>query len=234
MVSETFANREVGARACREVLVACFRSHYPAQAPHQIGVHQTLLVNALGAIILIRYASSMREATDEQLMQRYAKGEAKAFDELYTRHRGPLYRYFIRQVNNPATANDLYQGAWEKIIQGRQKYRPTAPFTAWMYSLAHNHLVDYYRRLRPGDPLGTDDLSDNQPGPVQGVIEGEQNDQLRSGINALPEEQKNTLLLKLETGLKMEDIARVTGVSRETVKSRLRYAVNKLKRSLVE
>jgi RNA polymerase sigma factor (sigma-70 family) len=294
VASETFANREVGARACREVLVACFRSHYPAQAPHQKKLHQTPSVNVLGlfkliqvktwtakklreglgwgggvvggrfywhllagckkinappqtshhlsvtsqillgALTQIRYASSMREATDEQLMQRYAKGEAKAFDELYTRHRGPLYRYFIRQVNNPATANDLYQGAWEKIIQGRQKYRPTAPFTAWMYSLAHNHLVDYYRRLRPGDPLETDDLSDNQPGPVQGVIEGEQNDQLRSGINALPEEQKNTLLLKLETGLKMEDIARVTGVSRETVKSRLRYAVNKLKRSLVE
>ena len=301
VASETFANRDVGGRAYREVLVACFRSHYPAQAPHLKKLHQTPSYNVLGffkliqvktwtakklreglgwtvdfetvanrdvggrayrevlaaclkinglpqashqpsvtsqillgAIIFIRYASFMREATDEQLMQRYAKGEAKAFDELYARHRGPLYRYFIRQVNNPATANDLYQGAWEKIIQARQKYRPTAPFTAWMYSLAHNHLVDYYRRLRPGDPLETDDLSDNQPGPVQGVIKGEQNDQLRSSINALPEEQKNTLLLKLETGLKMEDIARVTGVSRETVKSRLRYAVNKLKRSLVE
>lgn len=251
MASETFANRDVGGSAYRDVLVACFRSHYPPQAPHQKKLLQTLSykVNGpprafhqqrvnpqilLGALILIRYASFMREATDEQLMQRYAKGEAKAFDELYARHRGPLYRYFIRQVNNPATANDLYQGAWEKIIQARQKYRSTAPFTAWMYSIAHNHLIDYYRRLRPGDPLETDELSDSKPGPVQGVIEQEQSDQLRSGISALPQEQKNTLLLKLETGLKMEDIARVTGVSRETVKSRLRYAVNKLKRSLVE
>ena len=66
----------------------------------------------------------MQEMSDEKLMQRYAKGDAKAFDQLYARHRAPLYRYFIRQVGNPATANDLYQGAWEKIIKARGKYRP--------------------------------------------------------------------------------------------------------------
>jgi RNA polymerase sigma-70 factor (ECF subfamily) len=189
---------------------------------------------ALGSFYLIRYASVMREATDEQLMQRYAKGDAKAFDELYGRHRGPLYRYFIRQVSNPSTANDLYQGAWEKIIKARKKYRPSAPFTVWMYTIAHNHLVDFYRRSRPENPLEADELSDPRAGPVQGLIESEHDAILRAGITALPEEQRDALLLKLETGLKMEDIARVTGVSRETVKSRLRYAVQKLKRSLVE
>ncbi len=188
----------------------------------------------LGALPLISYASFMQEKTDEQLMQQYAKGNAKAFDLLYARHRGGLYRYFNRQVNNPATANDLYQGAWEKIIKARGKYRPSSPFTAWMYRIAHNHLVDHYRQSRPADPVETETLSDDRPGPAQDVIDGEQNEQLRAGIIGLPEEQRNTLLLKLETGLKMEEIAKVTGVSRETVKSRLRYAVNKLKRSLVE
>jgi len=188
----------------------------------------------LAALIRISYAHYMREISDEKLMQQYAKGNAKAFDELYARHRAPLYRYFNRQVNNPATANDLYQGAWEKIIKARGKYRPTSPFTAWMYRIAHNHLVDHYRRLRPTDSVETETLSDRQSGPAQDVIDDEQNEQLRAGIINLPEEQRNTLLLKLETGLKMEEIARVTGVSKETVKSRLRYAVNKLKRSLVE
>ncbi len=188
----------------------------------------------LGALPLISYAAFMQEKTDEQLMQQYAKGNAKAFDLLYARHRGALYRYFNRQVNNPATANDLYQGAWEKIIKARGKYRPSSPFTAWMYRIAHNHLVDHYRQSRPTDPVETETLSDDRPGPDQDVIYGEQTDQLRAGIIGLPEEQRNTLLLKLETGLKMEEIAKVTGVSRETVKSRLRYAVNKLKRSLVE
>ena len=188
----------------------------------------------LGAFFQIGYASFMQGMTDEKLMQRYAKGDAKAFDQLYARHRAPLYRYFIRQVNNPATANDLYQGAWEKIIKAREKYRPAAPFKMWMYRIAHNHLVDHYRRMKPEDSVEPDTLSDTQADLSQGVIDGEQSELLRTGISALPIEQRNTLLLQLETGLKIEEIARVTGVGRETVKSRLRYAVNYLKRSLVE
>ena len=188
----------------------------------------------LGAFFQIGYAAFMQGMTDEKLMQRYAKGDAKAFDQLYARHRAPLYRYFIRQVNNPATANDLYQGAWEKIIKAREKYRPAAPFKMWMYRIAHNHLVDHYRRMKPEDSVEPDTLSDTQADLSQGVIDGEQSELLRTGISALPIEQRNTLLLQLETGLKIEEIARVTGVGRETVKSRLRYAVNYLKRSLVE
>ena len=198
---------------------------------------QTIKLNLhyiLGAFFQIGYAAFMQGMTDEKLMQQYAKGDAKAFDQLYARHRAPLYRYFIRQVNNPATANDLYQGAWEKIIKAREKYRPAAPFKMWMYRIAHNHLVDHYRRTRPEDSVEPDTLSDTQADPSQGVIDGEQSELLRTGISALPMEQRNTLLLQLETGLKIEEIARVTGVGRETVKSRLRYAVNYLKRSLVE
>jgi len=175
----------------------------------------------------------MRETSDEQLMQRYAKGDAHAFDQLYTRHRNGLYRYFQRHVNDITTANDLYQGAWEKIIKARRSYKPAAPFTAWMYRIAHNHLVDHYRRVKPADNNEIGALTEPGNGPEQGLTDGEQSAMLRAGITALPVDQRNTLLLKLETGLKMEEIARITGVSRETVKSRLRYAVDKLKRNLV-
>jgi len=198
---------------------------------------QTIKLNLrciLGAFFQIGYAALMQGMTDEKLMLRYAKGDAKAFDQLYARHRAPLYRYFMRHVSNPATANDLYQGAWEKIIKAREKYRPDAPFKVWMYRIAHNHLVDHFRRMQPEDSVEPDSLSDTRTDPSQDAIEGEQNELLRTGISALPVEQRNTLLLQLETGLKIEEIARVTGVGRETVKSRLRYAVNYLKRSLVE
>jgi RNA polymerase sigma factor (sigma-70 family) len=187
----------------------------------------------LGAPLRIGYANWMREMSDEKLMQRYAKGDAQAFDHLYERHRGALYRYFIRQVSETATANDLYQGVWEKIIKARKKYRPSAPFVMWMFRIANNHLVDHYRRIRPAGSVDTELLADSQADPFQGLVDGEQNQQLKTGIIALPVEQRNTLLLKLESGLKMEEIAELTGVSRETVKSRLRYAVNKLKRGLV-
>jgi RNA polymerase sigma factor (sigma-70 family) len=202
--------------------------------PAYAGMTVPTELTILGSILQFRYAAFMRELTDEKLMLQYAKGDAKAFDELYARHRAPLFRYFNRQINDAATVNDLYQGAWEKIIKARSKYRSNAPFKAWMYRIAHNHLVDHYRSLRPTDTVEADTLPDDRPDPSQGVIEREQTEQLRAGITALPADQRNTLLLKLETGLKMEEIASVTGVSRETVKSRLRYAVNKLKRSLVE
>lgn len=188
----------------------------------------------LGGLSHIRYAANMRELSDEMLMQRYARGDTRAFDELYARHRAPLYRYFVRQVSDRATANDLYQGAWEKIIRARDRYRESSSFSVWLYAIAHNHLVDHYRSLRLVQQVEMEDLSDQGPGPVEDVIDGEQNERLLAGICALPEEQRTTLLLKLETGLKMEEIARVTGVSTETIKSRLRYAVGKLKRSLVE
>ena len=207
---------------------------YLLRAPYHLSKVLIHITAPLGAHLQISYAALMRAMTDEKLMQRYAKGDAKAFDQLYARHRAPLYRYFIRQVNDASTANDLYQGAWEKIIKARAMYRPKAPFTVWMYRIAHNHLVDHYRRMRPEDSVEPDSLSDTRNNPAQDAIDTEQDGLLRAGIVALPEEQRNTLLLKLETGLKMEEIAMVTGVGRETVKSRLRYAVNYLKRSLVE
>ncbi|MGD9264855.1 MAG: RNA polymerase sigma factor [Lysobacterales bacterium] len=176
----------------------------------------------------------MRELTDERLMQRYARGDADAFEELYRRHRGPLYRYFLRQVTDTTTANDLYQGAWEKVIKARKRYRPSAPFTTWMYRIAHNHLVDHYRRQRPTEPLQEAAIEGLQTGPAQEAIGNEDRDRLRSAMLSLPPEQRDALLLKLESGLKMEDIARVTGVSRETVKSRLRYAVGKLRQVMHE
>jgi len=188
----------------------------------------------LGALTQISYALFMQEPSDEQLMQQYAKGNAGAFDQLYTRHRGALYRYFRRQVSDEATANDLYQGVWEKIIKARKKYRSSSPFTAWIYRIAHNHLVDYYRSVKPVAQTEIETLAAKQAEPAEHAIDGQQRQNLQANIAALPPEQRNTLLLKLETGLKMEEIATVTGASRETVKSRLRYALDKLKRSLVE
>ena len=103
-----------------------------------------------------------------------------------------------------------------------------------MYRIAHNHLVDHYRRARPETSMETDSFSAGQSGPGQQAIDGQQRQHLRENIASLPATQRNTLLLKLESGLRMDEIASVTGVSRETVKSRLRYAVTKLKRSVVE
>ena len=95
----------------------------------------------------------MRDRTDEQLMAAYAGGDMQAFEQLYQRHRGPLYRYLLRLVGEAATANDLYQGSWERVIRNRRRYRPSGPFRAWMYRIAHNLVANWHRdrsrRSRP-------------------------------------------------------------------------------------
>ena len=174
----------------------------------------------------------MRERSDEALMKDFADGDMNAFEELYGRHRGPLYRYILNRVADPATANDLYQGSWEKIIRARGRYRPSAPFAAWMFRIAHNHVIDHFRRNRPVSKLPPEEIGFDGPGPEERLSADGRQAALRQAVAALPEEQKDAILLKLEAGLDLQAIAEVTGVSRETAKSRLRYAVGKLRNSL--
>jgi RNA polymerase sigma factor (sigma-70 family) len=176
----------------------------------------------------------MRERGDEALMKAYADGDMEAFEHLYNRHRGPLYRYILRQVQDAATANDLYQGSWEKIIKARAGYKATAPFRAWMYRIAHNHVMDHFRRSRPVSELPPDEMEADLPGPGQQLLDEQRMSGLHEAVSDLPAEQKDVLLLKLEAGLDLQTIADVTGVNRETAKSRLRYAVGKLRKTLGE
>jgi RNA polymerase sigma-70 factor (ECF subfamily) len=176
----------------------------------------------------------MPERSDEELMTAYAKGEIAAFEELYGRYRGPLYRFVLRQVGDPATANDLYQGSWEKIIGARRRYRPEAPFRAWMYRIARNHVTDHFRRNRPALELQPERLESPDPGPDQALADTHDSERLEAALDELPLEQKEALLLKLEAGLGLQEIAEVVGVNPETAKSRLRYAVAKLRAVLAE
>ena len=176
----------------------------------------------------------MRERSDEELMMQWAAGEMQAFELLYARHRRPLYRYILRQARDEATANDLYQGSWEKIIRGRKAYRPPAPFRAWMYRVAHNHVMDHFRRRRPETGLETELLESGMASPEEELrLENRESD-LREAVALLPDKQKDAILLKLDAGLDLQSIADVLGVNRETAKSRLRYAVSRLKHLLTE
>jgi RNA polymerase sigma-70 factor (ECF subfamily) len=174
----------------------------------------------------------MRERSDEALMAAYADGDMNAFEQLYQRHRGPLYRYIRRQVGDAPTANDLYQGCWEKIIRARVAYRATAPFQAWMYRIAHNHIIDQFRRRRPTAEVSPDALQADDPGPDQVLAGAQAAARLAAAVRALPTEQRQAVLLRLEAGLGLPAIAAAAGVNQETAKSRLRYAVAKLKRAL--
>lgn len=164
-------------------------------------------------------------------MLAYADGDAAAFDRLYDRHRGALYRYFLRHLPE-AEANDCFQNLWEKLIDNRHRYRPDGVFRSYLFTIAHNVLMDHYRRQgRMGEVLETeaDDLTSSAPGPEARRERSELREILHRLIRALPVHQRDAWLLRQEGTFSNLEIARVTGTSEEGVKSRLRYARDKLK-----
>jgi RNA polymerase sigma-70 factor (ECF subfamily) len=171
----------------------------------------------------------MSSRPDEQLMLAYAKGDAEAFDLLYERYRGPLYRFILRQAKDPVLANDLYQLCWEKLVKNRGKYRAQSPFPAWLFLLARNTVIDHFRRPANSDVNELPDLPSNTHGPEQSALESETERSLANAISGLPSEQREVVLLRLEGGFDLAAIAEITGVGAETCKSRLRYAIARLK-----
>ena len=180
------------------------------------------------------------DSGDEALMLRYAGGDAAAFDDLYARHRGGLYRYLLRQLgNNRALAEELFQEIWMNLIGARSRYRVEAKFTTWLYTMAHNRVVDHYRRHRNMALVTLDDGDDDDPPdevPAPGTAQPErivearqQAARLLALIEGLPLVQREAFLLHEEAGLSVDEIASVIGVDREAIKSRLRYALDKLR-----
>ena len=177
-------------------------------------------------------------APDEELMLAYAAGDARAFEALYTKHKGPLYRYVLRSVKTAGEAEELFQDIWMRAIEARSRYAPQAKFTTWLYTIAHNRLVDHWRAR--GLAIVSPDEGDETPEPAAPPssephmqLEARQAlERLSAAIAALPLAQRETFLLHQEGGLGVVEIARATGTNEEAAKSRLRYAMNKLKEAI--
>ncbi|HLS84493.1 MAG TPA: RNA polymerase sigma factor [Arenimonas sp.] len=177
------------------------------------------------------------EPTDEELMLAYGAGEVAAFQALYARHRNGLFRYLLRQLRDGALAEELFQEIWQRVISARERWRPDARFATWLYQIAHNRLADHWRALqhRPEAPEEARAMVEAIPdpdGPERQLSAFEERRRLQLALEELPAEQREVLLLRLEQELSLEEIGRITGVGRETVKSRLRYGMDKLRARL--
>jgi len=178
---------------------------------------------------------------DAKLMMRYRDGDADAFSTLYARHKGPLYRYLLRQVRNAGAAADLFQDVWSRLVATRSRYEARAKFATYLFHIAHNCTIDFFRSDLKMRHTARSDDAEHQAEPEvpeyqrpDGIAEfAEQQSALLAALGALPQEQREAFLLHEETGLTIEEIARVTQVGVETAKSRLRYAIRKLKKSLL-
>jgi RNA polymerase sigma-70 factor (ECF subfamily) len=187
------------------------------------------------------------EAGDEQLMLAYREGDAGAFEQLYQRHKGRLFRFVLRSIRERAIAEELYQEIWMRVIEARASYEvPPVPragqhtkFTTWLYTIAHNRLVDHWRKR--GLQLVSLDQEETAaaepPAPADyephRILEAKQSlARFARALQALPPAQREAFLLHEEAGMSIAEIAHATGAGEEAAKSRLRYALSKLKEAL--
>ena len=181
-------------------------------------------------------------------MLAYRDGDAGAFEALYRRYRGALHRYLAQQCGSSAFAEELYQDVWIKVVNARADYEPLAKFSTWIFRIAHHRLIDHYRKSNPemairyqksdaDSDVDLDDFIGSQPAPPQETPHAlyDRHDmalRINLALAELPAPQREAFLLAEEGGLTLEEIAATTATSRETSKSRLRYALTKLRHSL--
>jgi RNA polymerase sigma-70 factor (ECF subfamily) len=181
--------------------------------------------------------------SDEHLMLAYRDGDAAAFDTLYRRHKGGVYRYMLRQCRDAGVADELFQDVWMNLIRAREGYTVQAKFTTYIYKLAHNRLIDHYRKHGQVALVSFDDDSEDAPlvaepvaaprdEPEKHLDIKQQAAQLLQLLGALPPPQREAFVMQYEGGMSVEEIADATGVTRETAKSRLRYAMTKIREGL--
>ncbi|NUN13673.1 MAG: RNA polymerase sigma factor [Myxococcales bacterium] len=184
---------------------------------------------------------------DEVLMERYCGGDARAFDRLLKRHGGPIYNFILRHVHNPTLAEDLTQETFMRVIRGAGDYERRAKFTTWLYTIARNQCIDALRRAKHrrhpslDQPLDSaesrtlgDTVKSDLPDSERGVVDSEFSVVLERALARLPEEQREVFLMRQYQNLQFQEIAEITGVSPNTVKSRMRYALESLQRALTD
>ena len=183
--------------------------------------------------------------TDGELMRKFCAGDEKSFHVLYLRHEKPLYRYIRRMLGLGLVAqvDEVFQDTWMRLVDARDSWqvREDASFKTWLFTLAHHRAVDILRKS--GREVSVDEgwMDDDgvepwQLWPASSAEQPEQKafwhsagKQLLNCLDGLPALQRAAFLLQHDDGLSLEEIALVVNVEFETVKSRLRYALSKLR-----
>lgn len=177
--------------------------------------------------------------SDEALMAGFASGNMQAFETLYKRHKDPLLRFFLRQMNNPSECEELFQDTWQRLIKHSKSYKNSAKFTTYLYHIARNRLIDHYRSQGRQQEFtqsqeGWEDNTSVEPSaePPQQLEHERSKQRFREAIEQLPALQREVVVMKFETGMTVNDIAEIVEEKPEAVKSRLRYGMDKLRHFL--
>lgn len=192
----------------------------------------------------------MQEPTDDTLMSAYAAGDASAFEALYARHKTSLYR-FIRRLLGPSLASqtdEVFQDTWLRVVHARSQWQPQgATFRTWLFTLANHRVIDLWRKSGREVPLDLNDEASPSwepdgnawqqwPAPASAAPHSEDlafwrraGERLLQCLEELPLPQRSTFLLHHDDGLPLAEVANALDVGFETTKTRLRYAMSKLR-----
>jgi RNA polymerase sigma-70 factor (ECF subfamily) len=195
-------------------------------------------------------AVTLRDEADEALMLRYQGGDVRSFEILLTRHRKPVFNFILRYVRSRELAEDLLQETFLRVIKGAENYQRKAKFTTWLYTIARNLCVDQSRRAKHRKaqsldaPLSRGDAENS--GTLLDVVSGDElatdrkavstqlHATLHRAIDTLSDDQREVFLMREFLDMPFKQIADVVGVPENTVKSRMRYALEKLRLELDE
>ena len=153
-------------------------------------------------------------------MLAYQHGDARAFETLYKRHRGALYRFVLRSLHQRSAAEELFQEVWMRVIEARARYAPQARFTPWLYTIAHNLLVDHWRKKGLVlVELDEDQMAAAPDNPARQAEARQTLARFLHALEALPHAQREAFLLHEEGGLSVAEIAAATGTNEEAAKA---------------
>jgi RNA polymerase sigma-70 factor (ECF subfamily) len=185
-------------------------------------------------------------------MQRYQGGDRTVFAELVRRHKTPVYNFILRQIRSPSAAEDLTQDVFVRVVQSASEFRHSSRFSTWIYTIARNLSIDHLRKmaLRRHPSLDQPAAQDGgEDGPTLGertrdahpsatvdraVISTELSAHIQAAVEDLPDDQREVFLLREVGNVPFKDIAEMIGVSENTIKSRMRYALERLQKALAE
>jgi RNA polymerase sigma-70 factor (ECF subfamily) len=179
----------------------------------------------------------MTERTDEELLADFQQGDAGAFERLLARHRAPLYTFLVRMLGDREKAEDLAQETLLRIVKGAQAWEERSRFQSWMYAIARNLCTDRARRdrFRKTESLDrepADVVPDPGPLPDEAADSERLRPLLQRALLSLPVDQREVFILREQAGLPFREIAEITGANENTVKSRMRYALEGLRKAL--
>lgn len=190
----------------------------------------------------------LSDLSDEDLMVRYQRGERPAFVVLVRRHQQVLYNFALRQLRAPAAAEDVVQEAFVRVVQNAAEFKHESRFLTWAFTIVRNLCIDQARknalRKHPsldeargaageGPTLG-EQLADPKASTERTATDAELRVRIQSAVDTLPDDQREVFLLREISSLPFKEIAEITGVPENTVKSRMRYALERLQQALEE